>query len=208
MDNRTKKGFRRQTADPVKDKSEITMIYRRLLKRQRIREAELFLIGCNVALRISDLLRLQFSDVREDMRSGHLIGFAEIQEKKTKKFKQVTFNTIAMMSIKRLKQNNPNHEYLFQATGNRVGRLVKPVGADWINRVFKTMSEDLELDFAFTTHSMRKTFGYHAYHGGADINVLQRLFNHSNVRETFLYIGITEERVMDTYMDFMIEVDV
>ena len=197
-----------QAADPIRNLSDINIIYKRMFRINRKREAELFLIGCNVALRISDLLRLQFDEIREEIREGHLIGFAEIREKKTRKFKKVTFNTVAMMAIKRLHQQNPHHDYLFQATGNRVSDRIKPVRPDWVHRVFKAASKDLGLDFNFSSHSMRKTYGYHAYKNGLDINVLQKLFNHASVQETFIYIGITEERVSDAYLDYQIGVGI
>ena len=208
MDKTIKTVFRKKAADPVKDKTDIALIYKRMKKRNRNREAELFLIGCNVALRISDLLRLEFDKIREEIRNGHLVGYADIQEKKTGKPKRVTFNTMAIMAVRRLRESNPEHVYLFQATGNRVGTQVKPVRSNWINRVFSDISEDLELNFSFSSHSMRKTFGYHAYKDGLDINVLQKLFNHSSVQDTFIYIGITEERVSEAYLDFQLSVEV
>ena len=196
----------KKAADPVTDKSEITLIYNRLNKWKKYREAELFLIGCNVALRISDLLLLKFSDIDIIEINGTKKGMCSLVEKKTGKRKTVTFNPVALSSYERLKANNPDHVYLFQATGNRVGKNIKPVSSTWVNGVFKDIQESVGLDFNFSTHTMRKTFGYHAYKNGADINVLQKLFNHSSVQETFTYIGITEERVSDTFMDFSIGV--
>ena len=208
MDKIPKNLSRKGAADPVKDKTDIALIYRRLVKLNRHREAELFLIGCNVALRISDLLSLEFEQITFETRSDQIVGFSDIREKKTKKKKRVTFNPVAVEAIARLRELNPDHVYLFQAMGNRVGYRIKPVSPSWVFETFKEVKEDLDLGFNFSSHSMRKTFGYHAYKGGADINVLQKLFNHSNVSETFLYIGITEERVSDTYMDFSITLTV
>ena len=41
------------------------------------------------------------------------------------------------------------------------------------------------------THTLRKTFGYHAYNNGYDITLIQKLFNHSSQSVTLRYIGIT-----------------
>ena len=190
----------------IKDTADIKFIYNRLIKRKRVREAELFIIGCNVALRISDLLRLRFDDISIEYKKGQVIGMAHIIEKKTKKPKGLTLNPTAMEAVARLRERSPHHVYLFQSTGNRKGNLIKPVGTNWINDVFKAIEKDLDLDYKFRSHSMRKTFGYHAYKNGADINVLQKLFNHSDVKETFLYIGITDEKVRDTFLDFSIDI--
>ena len=51
------------------------------------------------------------------------------------------------------------------------------------------------------THTMRKTFGYHAYQAGKDITIIQKLLNHSSARETMRYIGITQDELDDVYLN-------
>ena len=201
-----KKRIKINGAGAVKNIAEMQFIYSRLIKWEFYREAELFIIGCNVALRISDLLALRFDDIHEIITGGRVDYVADIIEKKTKKPKRLTLNPAVMQAVGRLRERFPDHVYLFQATGNRAGKRIKPVSTTWVNKVFRNLQETLDLDFSFSTHSMRKTFGYHAYKNGADINVLQKLFNHSNVKETFLYIGITDEKVRDMFLDFSIDI--
>ncbi|MBD2870063.1 tyrosine-type recombinase/integrase [Paenibacillus sp. IB182493] len=43
------------------------------------------------------------------------------------------------------------------------------------------------------THTLRKTFGYHAFQQSVDITIIQRLLNHSSPRITLAYIGITQD---------------
>ena len=50
------------------------------------------------------------------------------------------------------------------------------------------------------THTLRKTFGYHAYNNGYDITLIQKLFNHSTPAITLRYIGITQEELDDVYL--------
>lgn len=204
--NSSKNG--RQTTSPIKDTDDIRLIYKRLFKWQRHREAELVVIGCNVGLRISDLLRIRFGDIDRQVKDGVTVGYVGLTEKKTKKFRLVTFNPTALAAVDRLHERNPDHVYLFQATGNRIGNRIQPVGASWVSKCLKDVQQALELDYNLNTHSLRKTFGFHAYNNGADINVLQRLFNHSSVQETFIYIGITEERVRDVYLNYQVDVSV
>ena len=45
--------------DPIKDLDDVRAIYNRLKKWNKHREAELVMLGCNLALRISDLLKLK-----------------------------------------------------------------------------------------------------------------------------------------------------
>jgi site-specific recombinase XerD len=94
---------------------------------------------------------------------------------------------------------NPTHEYLFQAVGNRVSDTVKPVSRQYVHAKLKEAQEACELEYEIGTHSLRKTFGYHAYKAGTDIHTLQRLFKHSSSAVTLAYIGITAETVADVY---------
>jgi site-specific recombinase XerD len=51
------------------------------------------------------------------------------------------------------------------------------------------------------THTLRKTFGYHAYQKGVDITLLMQLFNHAAPSITLRYIGITQDDIDQVYID-------
>lgn len=51
------------------------------------------------------------------------------------------------------------------------------------------------------THTMRKTFGYHAYKMGMDLSVIQKLLNHSSAAVTLAYIGITRDDLDNVYLN-------
>jgi integrase len=44
-------------------------------------------------------------------------------------------------------------------------------------------------------HTLRKTFGFHAYKGSTDIVLLQQIFNHSSPSVTLRYIGIIQDDI-------------
>lgn len=50
------------------------------------------------------------------------------------------------------------------------------------------------------THTLRKTFAYHAYKQGKDIVQIQKLLNHSSPAVTLAYIGITQEEQDEIYL--------
>ncbi|GMA66225.1 hypothetical protein GCM10025859_67000 [Alicyclobacillus fastidiosus] len=50
------------------------------------------------------------------------------------------------------------------------------------------------------THTLRKTFAYHAYKQGKDITLIQKLLNHSAPSVTLRYIGITQDEMDDVYL--------
>ena len=51
------------------------------------------------------------------------------------------------------------------------------------------------------THTLRKTFGYHAYQQGTDVTLLQKVFNHSAPSITLRYIGITQDDIDNVYLN-------
>ena len=72
------------TVEPIREIKSIEKV-KRILKRQSIRNALIFILGINSGLRISDLLALNVEDVREK-------AYIEVKEKKTKKFKKIPLN--------------------------------------------------------------------------------------------------------------------
>ena len=72
------------------------------------------------------------------------------------------------------------------------------------NQAYKILSEAAHavgIKDNIGTHSMRKTFGYHAYKTGIDISILQKIFNHSCPSITLRYIGITQDDIDDVYLN-------
>ncbi|MCD9517128.1 tyrosine-type recombinase/integrase [Photobacterium carnosum] len=193
-----------KTVSPITDLDDVKAIYRRFIKWDKHREAELVIFSCNVALRISDILQLKFNDINLVEINNKTIGVIELEEKKTRKHKKLTINQSAMDSIARLKEINPSGIYLFEGVGNRTKGIPKPISRQYVSTQLIAVKESLGLTYRLNTHSFRKTFGYHAYKRGTDINVLQKLFNHSSVSETFKYIGITDERVREVYLNIEI----
>ena len=43
------------------------------------------------------------------------------------------------------------------------------------------------------THTLRKTFGYHAYKAGTDLAIIQQMVNHSSPAVTPRYLGISRD---------------
>lgn len=54
------------------------------------------------------------------------------------------------------------------------------------------------------THTLRKTFGYHHYNKYKDIALLQKIFNHYSPSVTLRYIGIDQEQINKSYMNFIL----
>lgn len=171
------------TVHPLKDKRDI----QRMKDALHGRDLLLFKIGINSSLRISDILPLK----REDFDGDHV----RLYEKKTGKYKEIRINKAARQAIEELA---PASGYLFPS---RKGD--KPITATQAWRILNAAAERAGLTINFGTHTMRKTFAYHAYNGGkgADITLLMRVLNHSSARETLRYIGIEQEAIDDVYIN-------
>jgi len=174
------------TVHPLKDKRDIQRMKDALYGRDLL----LFKIGVNSSLRISDLLPLK----REDFNGDHVRLF----EKKTGKYKEIRINKSIRQAIEELA---PASGYLFPS---RKGvSEPKPITATQAWRVLNGAAERAGLTINFGTHTMRKTFAYHAYNGGkgVDITLLMRVLNHSSARETLRYIGIEADQIDDVYIN-------
>ena len=73
----------------IKDKAKIGAI-KDYLKDRNIRDYLLFVAGCNLAIRISDLLSLRVDQVRD--RQGNIRKFVRLKESKNQKQRELKVN--------------------------------------------------------------------------------------------------------------------
>lgn len=189
--------------DPIEDKTDIVKMFNFMIKHGHVREAHAFVIGCNVALRVSDLFQLKFEQFENSQKSANII------EIKTEKGKLLTFNATVHKHVKLLKEwykeQYIDPVYLFQSTSKNT-RKIQPVSSSWMNRIISNAGEAVGLEYNVGTHSMRKSFCFHAYQNGTDIHEIQKILNHSKVEITKLYIGLTKRRIAQAYHDNAISV--
>lgn len=198
--------------EPFRNMDDVKKMYYWLNEHCTPREAECFLIGCNVALRAGDLLRITFDDVEGK-------DFIALNEQKTTKFKRIPITNTVRDAVARLRKyyaeggfykSKPDWEpkYLFQSTSNRAYYLCQHICVQWLSECFKKASNALKFDFNINTHTMRKTWGFRAYTSGMDIHYLQAAFNHSTSRITLAYIGITRTTVEELYRSNEMELEI
>ncbi len=185
--------------EPVRNIEDVKRIYRWLNDNVTVRDAECFLIGCNIALRAGDLLDLRF----DQFEGAEKIT---IKERKSGMRKDIPITKTVREAVQRLEAFYANGNfypskpgwkptYLFQSVSARAYHLNQPVCIQWLSIIFKRAAKALDLGFNFNTHSMRKTWGYHAYKNGEDIAYVQALLNHREQYTTLRYIGATKDYV-------------
>lgn len=182
---------------PIRDKKKIDAM-KKVLKANSTRDYALFTLGINSGLRISDLLKLKVSDVLEGKKIRDRITMREQKTGKSKDF------PLGRTSKKALEEHLATWEYqpedfLFPSrkrTGKNGGALTRQQAYNIINGAAKAVGIQEQIG----THTLRKTFGYHAYKQGMDITVIQKLLNHSAPSVTLRYIGITQDQLDKVYL--------
>lgn len=164
---------------PIRDKKVIEQFKNELLKNG-YRDYMMFIIGINTGLRISDILNLKISDVRD---KTHIT----IAEKKTKKNKRFMINTMLKADIDKYITTMNDNDWLFPS--RKGDKAISRVQA---YRILNKVAEKLGVE-EIGTHTLRKTFGYWHYKQYKDVAILQDIFNHSAPSITLKYIGINDD---------------
>ena len=179
--------------ETIRNKREILEMKDFLRQKSGVYEL-LFVMGINTALRIGDLLSLSIADVTDD--KGNVLEAICLKENKTGKHKRLPINKALKKTLVAYLAKHPyrkRYEPLF--TSRKGGTLSRSQA--W--RVLKAAGEYVGLQ-NIGTHSLRKTFGYHVYKNDRNIGLLQKILNHSTVKNTLHYIGIDRENIDDVYM--------
>lgn len=180
--------------EPIKDKKDVEAI-EQYLSKHSLRNQLIWAFGTNTGLRISDILGLNVDDVRNKQ-------YVEIVEKKTKKYKRFPLND---------KLKNLIRKYLvirdkmYSLTDNEplfIGKKHCRLHRSQVYRFINEVCRNLEITVNVGTHTMRKTFGYHHYKQNNDVALLQKIFNHSSPSITMRYIGIAQEELDESYINF------
>lgn len=175
--------------EPIRNKEDLKKVEDVLSKNPR--DLLLFTIGTNCGLRISDILALNVGDVRG---RTHI----QIVEKKTGKFKKFPINSKLKPMFENFTKNRCSKDPLFLTIfHNRLERYAAYY-------IIRYACEEAGLHENVGTHTMRKTFGYHHYKKYKDIAMLQKIFNHSSPLITLRYIGIEQEQIDESYVNFIL----
>lgn len=180
----------------IKDVDTIKLISHLLNIRVSQQMSDIWNIGINLALRISDLLSVKFSDIQDD----RLL----ITESKTGKIASIVLNTKSKEIIQRIREQHPHHTYLFQSHRNQqsINRIPHPLSRRAVSKAFALVGEELNLQLG--THSMRKTRGYHLYQATKDIARVMKMLRHSSEGVTLRYIGMTQQEVDKDYRELVL----
>ncbi|NQZ24518.1 MAG: tyrosine-type recombinase/integrase [Colwellia sp.] len=168
----------------VKDLDVVKMIPKLLVTHHSQQFSDIWTLGVNTALRISDLLSIKYTDIKGDRLT--------IKESKTGKCADIHLNQTALATITNIRDSAPDAIFLFQATARNV-KTIKPLSRQAVGQAFKEIGDIVNINLS--THSMRKTRGYHMYKKFNDIGEVMKMLRHSSTAVTLRYIGIDQEQI-------------
>ncbi len=182
-----------KTAEPIRELEELEKFKNYYAcEKPNIRNYTLLCLGLNTALRISDMLMLQWGHVY-DFEKNKFKNHIQLSEQKTGKYSSIYMNKNVIDTLKYYKfVTNPNGEvtherYLFMGyQGNPLTRVQA-----W--RIIRQAAEACNVSGVISPHSLRKTFGYQAWQHGVPPVMLMEIYNHSSFKITKRYLGIQQD---------------
>jgi integrase len=144
----------------------------------------LVVVGINLGLRIDDLLKLSFDDLRTDK--------IEITEGKTKKRRALVINGNIQSALSYF-----DNDLIGSAFKSQKGTTYS---VQHVNRLIKKYFKGENI----SSHSLRKSFGRRVWTNDNEseksLIYLSELFNHSSSKITRTYLGIRQSELDNIYM--------
>ncbi|EGP4821830.1 TPA: tyrosine-type recombinase/integrase [Enterococcus faecium] len=178
---------------PIKDKELLNQFGKELKKgKHGKRDYLVMAIGIKTGLRISDILNLKVSDVKNKIQTE--IVEIKTGKKRTVHLKSLTSNIIDYLNT----EHDAESEWLFPSPTDNT----KHLASHQYYKILQRVADNLNLDY-IGTHTLRKTFSYFFLkQNKGDIVTLMKILNHSSQAVTLRYAGIEEEDIKAKLEDF------
>ena len=151
---------------------------------------DMFLFSCYTGLRVSDLIKLNKSQLKQTDKGLALTYTAQ----KTGKHGEIPLH--ALFPLKDEKTTKPIkliHKYISEDKD----LIFKKYSDQLYNRELKTIQHLAKIDFKLTSHAGRKTFGTTLARLGVSAFVIKELLQHNNLKTTERYVNTTQNRIVD-----------
>lgn len=163
------------TTQPIREKEQLRIFMNYYKEVQpHLRNQALIILGLHTALRISDILLLKWEDVY-DFHKCKFRKHLYIQEKKTGKQTVVALNTHAKSALSEFMatRHATPKDFIFTQNTN----YSKPLNRSQAYRIVCHAAQEALHTEHISCHSLRKTFGYHAWKQGTPPALLNKPIN-------------------------------
>jgi len=189
-------------ADPIRDRSKISLIKEMLKGRGKKEQYLLFVIGVNSGLRAGDILQLTYDDLYN--KDGSIKKqFAKHTQKNTSKKRKHGSRVIVQINKSIQEALRFAHEGL-DVTDILTRRLFL-IHSRTLTRWVKRWCHDVGLEGNYSTHTLRKTFAYHLWdrQGRSDeaLVIVSKALGHRHTGTTMDYLGIRRETIEDLQVE-------
>lgn len=174
-------------AEPIRDIKYILEILD--LLKDNPRDQAMFMVAISTNLRGSDLVSLTVQHA-EDVISK---GYCDVIEKKTKKARRVFMNKSAKLILAKLVNERRRKPDVTPKSPLFVGQRGQFTRYTF-SRLVQKWCAAVGVPGTISGHSLRKTYGYFQFKvKNVDLESLMHDFNHSDVKTTLYYIGVTDK---------------
>lgn len=183
--------------DPIRNQKDILRLKKYFLEIDQPRNYAMVTLAMNTSLRISDILKLMWKDVY-DFQTHNYKEHISLIEQKTKKLTRMILNQEARLALDLLRANLKEFSpdgYIF----SRSGPKNLPICRSHAYKIIKNAGEALHIDGKISCHSLRKTFGYHAWKMGVQPALIMSIYNHSSIEITKRYLSIDQDDKDDVF---------
>lgn len=183
------------TTEPIRNKKQLRQLADYFLKRGKLRNYALIVVGACTVLRISDLLALKWTDVYNAEKDEFYTHITVI-EKKTGKTRTIALNKQAIAALRACLPHRKG-EFIF-SSNRKEDKAISRVQA-W--RIIRAAVDALDIAGKISCHSLRKTWGYHAcISQKVPPAIIMEIYNHSSYTITRRYLGITQDELDAAYL--------
>jgi site-specific recombinase XerD len=183
--------------EPIREIKKIAQIKNMLKWANQIRDLLLFELWINAALRISDLLSIQVKDVFDE--TWAIRDYFDVIEAKTGKTSRITITNKVRQTLALYYQTyasvvkNQSHYLFFNQ--RRFPLWGKSLTRKMWWRLINKRCTDVWLKGRYGGHSLRKTWAYQWRMASIPLELIMHRLNHSSVRITQKYLGITNDEL-------------
>ena len=134
---------------PIRDKNKLEEM-KEELKKRGTRDYLMFLTGINSGMRVSDIVKLKYDDVRDNY--GNMKSHISILEQKTKKIKKFPICNDLYIELEKYTRKMNKGDYLFKSRASNA-----PITTTQAYRIIRKTANKIGLT-EIGTHTMRKSF--------------------------------------------------